>query len=81
MKTRKEAEARALELYPIYEEFDVDRLKQLREAYLQGWQEAQQDKQTCGFCVEPATELPNEKHSESLETKEDEGSELPSEKH
>jgi hypothetical protein len=81
MKTREEAEARALELYPIYEEFDVDRLKQLREAYLQGWQEAQQDKQTCGFCVEPATELPNEKHSESLETKEDEGSELPSEKH
>ena len=81
MKTREQAEARALELYPIFEEFDVDRLKPLREAYLQGWQEAQQDKQTCGFCVEPATELPNEKHSQTLETKEDEGSELPSEKH
>lgn len=51
MKTREEAEARALELYPIHEEFDVDRLKPLREAYLQGWEDAQQDKQTCGFCV------------------------------
>ena len=81
MKTREQAEARALELYPIHEEFDVDRLKPLRDAYLQGWEEAQQGKQTCGFCVEQATELPNEKHSESLETKEDEGSELPSEKH
>ena len=80
MKTREQAEARALELYPILEEFDVDRLKPLREAYLQGWQEAQQDEQTCGFCVEPATELTDEKHSESLDTKEDEGSELPSEK-
>jgi len=76
-----EAKDRALELYPIFEEFDVDRLKELRDAYLQGWQEAQQNKQICGFCVEQATELPNEKHSESLETKEDEGSELPSEKH
>jgi hypothetical protein len=80
MKTREQAEARALELYPIFEEFDVDRLKPLREAYLQGWDEAQQDKQTCGFCVEPATELTDEKHSESLDTKENEGSELPSEK-
>jgi hypothetical protein len=81
MKTREQAEDRALELFPIHEEFDVDRLKPLRDAYLQGWEEAQKDKQTCGFCVEQATELPNEKHSESLETKEDEGSELPSEKH
>ena len=53
LETRKQAEARALELFPIHEEFDVDRLKPLREAYLQGWEEAQQDKQTCGFCVEP----------------------------
>ena len=53
MKTREQAEARALELYPIHEEFDVDRLKPLRDAYLQGWQEAQQNKQTCGFCVDP----------------------------
>ena len=94
MKTRKEAEERALELYPIHPEFDIDRLKSLREAYLQCWEDMQvamdakqaadevdKDKQTCGFCVEQATELPNEKHSESLETKEDEGSELPSEKH
>ena len=76
----QEAKERALELYPIHPVFDVDRLKPLREAYLQGWEEAQQDKQTCGFCVEQATELTNEKHSESLDTKENEGSELPSEK-
>ena len=81
MTTREQAEERALELYPIHEEFDVDRLKELREAYLQGWEDMQKNKQTCGFCVEPATELPNEKHSESLDTKENEGSELPSEKH
>lgn len=80
MKTREQAEQRALELFPIHEEFDVDRLKPLREAYLQGWEDSQQNKQTCGFCVEPATELLNEKHSESLDTKENEGSELPSEK-
>ena len=53
---REEAEARALELYPIHPEFDVDRLKPLREAYLQGWEDSQQDKQTCGFCVEPKNE-------------------------
>ena len=41
MKTREQAEARALELFPIHEEFDVDRLKPLRDAYLQGWEEAQ----------------------------------------
>ena len=111
MKTREEAEARALELFPIHEEFDFDRLKPLREAYLQGWDDSQvamdakqadvkvegvsdgaegvtegvtkgvSGKQTCGFCVEPATELTDEKHSESLDTKENEGSELPSEKH
>jgi hypothetical protein len=128
--TKEEAEARALELYPILEEFDVDRLKPLREAYLQGWDDLQvamdakqaadevdrdkqkekinallvtalreltdseslvlikalqernplYNKQTCGFCVEPATELTDEKHSETLDTKENEGSELPSEK-
>jgi hypothetical protein len=48
----QEVKERALELFPIHEEFDVDRLKPLREAYLQGWEEAQQNKQTCGFCVE-----------------------------
>lgn len=80
MKTREEAEARALELFPIHEEFDVDRLKELREAFIAGveWEkertestngkshqnldtkgiehlelhtEKQNDKQTCGFCV------------------------------
>jgi hypothetical protein len=80
LETREQAESRALELFPIHKEFDVDRLKELRDAYLQGWDDAQQDKQTCGFCVEPATELTDEKHSESLDTKENEGSELPSEK-
>ena len=34
------AEKRALELYPIYPEFDTDRLKDLREAYLLGRGEA-----------------------------------------
>ena len=106
----QEAKERALELYPIHPVFDVDRLKPLREAYLQGWDDSQvamdakqadvkvegvsdgaegvtegvtkgvSGKQTCGFCVEPATELTDEKHSESLDTKENEGSELPSEK-
>jgi hypothetical protein len=106
----QEAKERALELYPIHPEFDVDRLKPLREAYLQGWDDSQvamdakqadvkvegvsdgtegviegvtegvSSKQTCGFCVEPATELTNEKHSESIDTKEDEGSELHTEK-
>jgi hypothetical protein len=52
----QEAKERALELYPIHPEFDVDRLKPLREAYLQGWEDSQQDKQTCGFCVEPKNE-------------------------
>jgi hypothetical protein len=41
MKTREQAEQRALELFPIHEEFDFDRLKPLRNAYLQGWEEAQ----------------------------------------
>ena len=130
LETREQAESRALELYPIHEEFDVDRLKPLRDAYLQGWDDSQvamdakqaadevdrdkqkekinallvtalreltdseslvlikalqernplYNKQTCGFCVEPATELTDEKHSETLDTKENEGSELPSEK-
>ena len=53
LETGEQAEARALELFPIHEEFDVDRLKPLRDAYLQGWEDSQQNKQTCGFCVEP----------------------------
>ena len=80
MKTREQAEARALELFPIYEEFDVDRLKELREAYLQGWDEMQQNKHTCGFSVEQATELTNGKSYENLDAKGIEHSELPSEK-
>ena len=32
----KTVEERALELYPIHEEFDTDRLKPLREAYTKG---------------------------------------------
>jgi len=41
LETREQAEARALELFPIHEEFDVDRLKSLRDAYLQGWDDSQ----------------------------------------
>ena len=33
---QKTVEERALELYPIHEEFDTDRLKPLREAYTKG---------------------------------------------
>ena len=93
MKTREQAKDRALELYPIHPEFDFDRLKSLRDAYLQCWDDMQvamdaqqaadevdRDRKTCGFCVEQATELTDEKHSERLDTKENEGSELPSEK-
>ena len=65
MKTREQAEARALELYPeikikgepvldeLWNEVLDDENKGKRKAYLQCWEEMQQDKQTCGFCVEP----------------------------
>ena len=47
--TRKEVEKMALEHYP-----DIDwENTQLRKAYMQCWDDMQQDKQTCGFCVEP----------------------------
>ncbi len=86
MKTREQAEQRANELFPKVEGNDylwTSRMVVEKEikAFLQCWDEMQRDKQTCGFCVEPATELTNEKHSENLDTKENEGSELPSEKH
>jgi len=72
MKTREQAEARALELYPI-EDFpfreDAERQEELRKAYLQCFDDIQvanearqaadevdRDKQTCGFCVEPKEE-------------------------
>ena len=69
MKTREQAEARALELYPIHPEFDVDRLKPLREAFLAGveWEKER-------------TELTNGKSYENLDAKGIEHSELPSEK-
>jgi hypothetical protein len=65
MKTREEAEARALELYPKTHIATVNQLHEIsREAYLQGWDDSQvamdaqqaadevdKDKQTCGFCV------------------------------
>ena len=55
MKTKKDAIKRSLELFPkvpIHSQHYVT--NQIgRKAYLQGWEEAQQDKQTCGFCVEP----------------------------
>ena len=47
MKTREQAEQRALELFPI-EDFpfqeDAKRQKELRQAYLKGWEEAQDTK-------------------------------------
>ena len=56
MKKRDEAEARAMELFPI-DDFpfreDAERQEELRKAFLQCWDEMQANKQTCGFCVEP----------------------------
>jgi len=69
MKTREQAEAKAMELFPI-EDFpfreDAERQEELRQAYLQCWEdmrvamdakqaadEVDKNKQTCGFCVEP----------------------------
>ena len=95
MKTRDEIEAIALEFYPK-EPVGLRADKNgnytddseviysggcKREAFIKGYELAQQNQTKCGLCVEPATELTNEKHSESLDTKENEGSELPSEKH
>jgi hypothetical protein len=65
MKVRKQAEARAMELYPVvmwhrptiggrssYEDKNEDK----RQAFMKCWEEMQEDKQTCGFCVEPKNE-------------------------
>jgi len=54
MKTREQAEARARELYPRYswDEVGMANLK----GFMKCWEEMQQDKQTCGFCVEPKQE-------------------------
>ena len=55
MKTREEAEARAMELFPVTTINEVNLYYEpLRLAYLRCWEEMQQDKQTCGFCVEKA---------------------------
>jgi len=58
MKTREQAEARALELFPkvpIHSQHYVT--NQIgRQSLLQCWEEMQQNKQTCGFCVEPKKE-------------------------
>lgn len=68
MKTREEAEKRALELFPdikakgknvldeLWNEVLDDENKGKRQAFLQCWDEMQQDKQTCGFCVTPENE-------------------------
>ena len=59
MKTREQAEARALELFPkvpIHSQHYVT--NQIgRQSFLQCWEEMQQNKQTCGFCVEPASKV------------------------
>jgi len=65
MKTREEAEARALELYPKTHIATVNQLHEVsRDAYLQCYEDMQvaidakqaadevdRDKHTCGFCV------------------------------
>lgn len=58
MKTREQAEARAMELYPDTQSSDYlwTVRAQQRQAFLQCWEEMQQNKQTCGFCVEPKQE-------------------------
>lgn len=54
MKTREQAEARAMELFPNTHIATVNQLHEVsRDAFLQCFDEMQQDKQTCGFCVEP----------------------------
>jgi hypothetical protein len=64
LETREQAEARALELFPKYEDsdncgsFPINVLrKQQQDAYLKCWEDMQvasdEDKQTCGFYVEP----------------------------
>ncbi len=55
MKTREEAEERAFELFPKVKYNSIKNIEALtqRQAYLQCWEDMQQDKQTCGFCVEP----------------------------
>jgi hypothetical protein len=57
MKTRKEAEARAMELFPPSSNTLHDHVQELkRDSFLQCWEEMQHNKQTCGFCVEPKEE-------------------------
>ena len=79
MKTREQAEARAMELLPdktgiltVWGKLDVREYE--RQAFLQCWDEMQQDKQTCGFCVEPngnqpISEQSEEKVNKSVENK------------
>lgn len=58
MKTREEAEKRALELFPNGEKVMEKYTSTIqREAFLQCWNEMQQNKQTCGFCVTPENEI------------------------
>lgn len=57
MKTRKEAEARAIELFPPSDSYVRNAFQEIaREAFIQCWEEMQAYKQTCGFCVEPKEE-------------------------
>lgn len=72
MKTRKQAEARANELCPDRSEVFglVDRA--FYAGFLQCWEEMQQDKQTCGFCIEPKQEQ-NELLSEMMRKDEEDG--------
>jgi len=57
LETREQAEARARELFPNGEKVMEKYTSTIqREAFLQCWDEMQQNKQTCGFCVTPEKE-------------------------
>ena len=58
MKTREQAEVRAMELWPKGDEYELSNHinSRKRQAFLQCWEEMQANKQTCGFCVEPKEE-------------------------
>jgi len=57
MTTREEAEKRALELFPNGEKVMEKYTSTIqREAFLQCFDEMQQNRHTCGFCVTPEKE-------------------------
>ena len=69
MKTREQAEARAYQLYPrIWQSVDGNyTVHKQQQAYLQCWDDMQEDNQTCGFCVEPKQEEEKPQPQERVE--------------